>query len=341
MHVQKGLVIIVAVLLLTGCASLSGIPVGLEKAERQKIAAHQDLKSVLEVSDFVLSKYEKARNDNLHYVFYSNLAFIPAAIAAAGGIYFKASSDFLAVTGIFAGALASTNTFINAKSNATVYQSGINALSCIQLALRRYDQNEPEPIKSLKSFVSSLEKEINKAQNLLAQAKSFNYDTKEAKKEIADDKTAIQKFTNEQVSLSETISKAMTALDSGNSEITAYDTLSIFAGEMICTTDQLVAAKISQPNVDFATLRDNITASIQGGATLRKVTGGEVSKTKVESTITRAEEPEKNISSLTEDLISINKVLNADILNVSQQIKKTGVIEAKTTAANCQKKIEK
>jgi hypothetical protein len=246
-------------LFLASCATvqenLQGIPQGLTSQDRQTIAQGQ-LATTLQVANDLEARYQTARDDNLRYAYWSNVAFIPAAMVAAGAIAFNAYKDLLAGVGIAAGGLAGFNTFVNARNNAKIYQSGMNGLDCITTKLSPYVNAKAE---SLQRTTDNLESALVEAQIALALDQSFKFNTKNEIAEIRNNPLAVTSLAGAEKVASQAISDAQKALSDAQTEIALYSSAPFFAADGIRKVNVLVSSKISQSDVNYSSLLTSIS----------------------------------------------------------------------------------
>jgi hypothetical protein len=248
-------VLAVAVVLLTGCAtpSLQGIPSGLSKAERTTLmkAARTD---VINVTQSLYDTYESARNTNLKFAYWSNVPFIIAGTAAAAAIFYKAHRDTLAGIGIASGALGTFNTFTNSRANAKVYQSGMNALVCVQTRLGPFLQQISD--SNLKAGRDVLTREVINAEQALTNAKAV-LQAKNAADEQKKNGGVVTQLAEQQHALSLAVAAARTAITAANAELTYYARLPAVVAMHVQRIDTKVASKVTQSDISFADARKN------------------------------------------------------------------------------------
>src|SRR6266496_2301956 len=242
-------------LLLTGCASLEGIPPTLDQAMVSNLSSG-DLNRVFEASDKLSEVYQTQRDENLKYAFWSNVPFVPLGATGAGGLYYKAHKDLIAAVAIIAGSLAGLNTFVNARANAKVYQGGMNTLSCIQIQLGPYTARD---VGGIKSSLSELEGEIETASDTLASAEALTFKTADELAEIKANPTVVTTLAAQEKLLTQAISSAQKVATDAASEITLSSNVALFAADAVRQVNSILSSKITQPDISFSALQSSIT----------------------------------------------------------------------------------
>jgi hypothetical protein len=250
------LVALLFVLAVSGCANLKGIPAGLDKSDKQNLAA-QDLKTSLTVALTLSDRYEQARNDNLNYVYWSNVPFIPAAGVAAAAVYYKAHRDLLAGVGILAGTLAGFNAFTNARPNARVYQTGIEALSCVHTKLGIYVSKKSAADK-MDQDADFLAKEIAGGKVVLTKSQNLDLASAAAVNERTSNGTVVSSLASNEKLLEQALAEAERVMNLAKEEATRYQYLPSFVSDSISLIDKKVSGKITQGDVNYAELSTSI-----------------------------------------------------------------------------------
>jgi len=251
---------------LASCASLKGIPQGLTDQNTADMAKNT-LEDSLKVSNDLSKTYKTARDENLDYAFWSNVAFVPLAAGAAGAIAFNAYKDLLAGIGIAAGSLGGLNVFINARANAKVYQSGMNGLACISTNLTPYLTLNAD---ALEAEVLALGGQIALANQTLAEATSLRFDTPQQIAEIKSNPLVVTTLAASERILTQAIADAQKALGDGESETVLFAGIATFAASSIRQVDAIVASKITQPDISFSALQSSITGLTKAPAATPK-----------------------------------------------------------------------
>ncbi len=235
----------------------------------------------MEVANALLSKYEGARNKNLKFAFNSNMWVLTLAGAAGAAGAFRSSRDTLAGIGVGAGILLAGDTFLNARPNAKVYQSGMNALTCELVNLKPYIASEQLPTdtdisKDLTEAQKDLENEtsqmaqLDKDKAALTQAQADLVAATSAKPatkgKAASAKPAAQAaggvnisdLTDAMSSLKTAQAQAQKAQQNLNNVTALNAQLPIFAANATASIDQAVAAKITQADVSYTSTVSSI-----------------------------------------------------------------------------------
>lgn len=239
---------------LASCANLQGIPSGLTDQNSTDLEKNT-LSDSLKVASDLKKTYETARDNNLKYAFWSNVTFVPLAAGAAGAIAFNAYKDLLAGIGIAAGSLAGLNMFVNARANAKVYQSGMNALLCVRTSLGPYLTVSSEP---LTAGVPALADRITQASRTLTDATSLKFDTPQQIAEIRNNPLVVTTLASSEKTLTQAIADAKKTLGDAQAELGLYAGIASFAAGSIRQIDSVVASKITQPDISFSALEASI-----------------------------------------------------------------------------------
>lgn len=246
------------------CASetLRGVPQGLGKDEAKAILRATSVKQSLDAANDLAFIYADARNECINYRFWSSASYIPLAAIASWAIYAKASGDVLAGTGLVAGGVAGTSVLINPANNGSVYQHGIDAIHCVQLALLPYADADSMATR-IDDERATLEATSLVATNLADTIDAFpTSNAKEVRTLKSDTLASLLKARKK---LGDAINAADAGIAAADSEIKALHEATHFAGNLVFTLDGTVASKISQGSVDYAGLITSISGSMTTG----------------------------------------------------------------------------
>ena len=248
-------------LLLSGCAttSLQGIPQGLTSTDKTTLGGN-DVGASLKIAAALSDKYESARNENLQYIYWSNVPLIPLGIAAAGALYYGAHRDVLAGIGLAAGGLAAFNTFTNARANVTAYASGLNALGCLRGRLLSYvgkdnDANTlAKDATALLGAIANAEASLSAYSGLLSSA--------DAAAEVKADPRVVTPYLTNLELLKTVVGEAKKVATAADKEAVAFRGLPVFLDANIREIDRKVAAKITLNPQSFDAVKTSVTTSI-------------------------------------------------------------------------------
>ncbi len=259
---MKVLIQISAVLLLalTGCANIQGIPHGLSAltpSQREDLAK-PDLKAVLSSADALAETYRIARDENLRYVFWSNVAYFPLGAAAARDIYRK-NNGALAGVGIVAGTLAAFNSFTNARPNAKVYQTAITALLCIRTKANPYLMLEKDA-KDIRQSAEAVADQVGTVQALLSKLQHLGLERDDVKAELKANPSLLTTLLNAEKAGSQAISDALQAMTAARHEVMLFYALPAFVTDSVLQIDSAVAAKITVNDVTYSALVSSLSA---------------------------------------------------------------------------------
>jgi hypothetical protein len=247
---------VIVACLLSSCANLRGIPQGLNDANRSELSKG-DIKSTIGVARDLQGRYEVARDNNLDYAFWSNVAFIPLAAVAAGAIAFNAYKDLYAGVGIAAGSLAGANVFVNARANAKVYQLGINGLDCVVVNLGQYANASPS---DLSAGDIELERRLAIGRADLIRAQGFKFTTPPEVAEIQNNPLVITTLVTNEKILAQAVDDAETTSSDARTELGLFAQLPSYAADSVTQVNKIVASKISQTDVPFSSLVTSLGA---------------------------------------------------------------------------------
>lgn len=248
-------------LVLAGCTSLQGVPIGLTRPEKVNLSSgvlKTDLDTAMNLSD----RYEDARNSALHYVFWSNAPFLPLGVAGAGAIYYKGSKDLIAGLGIAAGSLLATNTFINARGVAKAYQSGMDGLACVTTKLRVYEAGGPKvpDSEALKSDADKLELAIAAGSSALAGSLAASLAGPAAEGERTANPTVVSVLAGNEKALTQAIADAQATIDAARNEVGLFNRLPGYCADRIRDINSIVGSKISPSDVNYTSLLSSLSA---------------------------------------------------------------------------------
>ncbi|MFI4975513.1 MAG: hypothetical protein ACHP84_13315 [Caulobacterales bacterium] len=253
---------IIAACLLGGCANLQGIPSGLSLTEQQSLVTSSindtnssKIARALDIAATLSSTYITARNDNLHYAYWSNIVLVPIFAGGVGALYFNASKATLGGLGLAGGSITAFNAFTNARANAKVYQTAINALVCLRVNLSPYVTMTDKDISS-----ESLALEIQTGSNLLTKA-AADLKSADGQAEIKADPAIASSLAESVATLTQAVSDGQQVVNSANTQETLYLGLSTYVGDSIRQIDSSVSSKITQTDVTFAAVQGAITQS--------------------------------------------------------------------------------
>jgi hypothetical protein len=259
---QKLTLVIGAVLLLSSCVNLQGIPLTLTAAQKADLASGDRVKALALVQS-LSDSYEEARNDNLRFAYWSNVPFLALAAAAAGAVYYKAHRDVLAGIGIAAGTLVGFNTLTNARANAKVYQSGINALSCVQTKLGGYTS-----VGTLGLRIQALDGAVDTARRSVAASKRLLDGADEtANKERAANPRIGAAQMAAHTALEQAINDAIASRDAAEKEMHKFSTIAEAIRDKVRQIHIAVSAKITSADL-------NMEGLIKGMETPKVPVGG-------------------------------------------------------------------
>ena len=256
-HIQISAVLLLA---LPGCANIQGIPYGLSALtpSQKEDLAKPDLKAVLSSTDALTETYRIARDENLRYVFWSNVAYFPLGAAAARDIYRK-NNGALAGVGIVAGTLAAFNSFTNARPNAKVYQTAITALLCIRTKASPYLLLEKDT-DDLRQGAKGVAAQVGKVQASLSLLQHLNLESDPVKAELKVNPSLVTMLLNAEKAGSQAISDALHAVTAARHEVMLFDTLPSFVTDSVLQIDSAVAAKITVNDVTYSALVSSLSA---------------------------------------------------------------------------------
>jgi hypothetical protein len=235
--------------------NLQGIPQGLTAADRTQLAT-SDLAATLGVANALQQRYQVARDENLQYAYWSNVAFVPLAALAAGAMAFNAYKDLLASVGIAAGSLAGFNSFVNARNNAKVYQSGINGLDCIVVKLGPFVGQRTESLEQQTDGMHSLGWQAEAASAI---NQSFKFNTPLELAEMKNNPLVVANLVAADKMLTQALADAQKALGDARNEIALHRHVSSFAADSIRQVNVVVSSKIAMNDINFSALQGSIS----------------------------------------------------------------------------------
>jgi hypothetical protein len=235
--------------------NLQGIPQGLTAADRNQLAT-SDLAATLGVANVLQQRYQVARDENLQYAYWSNVAFVPLAALAAGAMAFNAYKDLLASVGIAAGSLAGFNSFVNARSNAKAYQSGINGLDCIVVKLGPFIGQSTEFLEQNTDAMHSL---VWQAEAASAINQSFKFNTPYELTEMKNNPLVVANLVAADRMLTQALADAEEALGDARNEIALNRHVASFAADSIRQVNVAVSSKIAMNDINFSALQGSIS----------------------------------------------------------------------------------
>ena len=332
MSMRGWLLLLVMALGSTGCASISGRPVGLttcedatlgrpcQKYKKDTLAAAENLQDVLKVADSLSSLYIGAREDNLFYAFWSNALYFPLGIAAAAYTIQKNHANALVNLGIASGALVGANTFINARPNAKVYQSGVNTMVCLTTQLEPFVTREPDlkdpsvsrksdDVEDLQRRAGELVRSMGEASALLPKMDPLLNTAltgKAATEEQSRNPAVFTTLAHTRQALSFAMADAQKAIDSANGEISRFRNVISYAKSKIVLIDKFVETKITQPDINFQTLSKSLIPTSSATVTTK---GAAPSETRLKAKVAPIEE-----------VIAIAQTKTADLLKWTKEV---------------------
>jgi hypothetical protein len=255
----RACLILIAAGLVASCATtpgnLQGIPQGLSAADRTQLAT-TDLATTLGVANALQQRYQDARDENLRYAYWSNIAFIPLAALGAGAMAFNAYKDLLASVGIAAGSLAGFNAFVNARNNAKVYQTGINGLDCIVVKLGPFVGQTTEPLERRADTMHGLAWQAEAAS---ATNQSFKFNTPLELAEMKNNPLVVANLVAADKMLTQALAEAERALGDARNEIALYRHVASFAADSIRQVNVAVSSKIALNDINFSALQGSVS----------------------------------------------------------------------------------